>query len=104
MITGPWGLVWANDGKTLFYTRTDETKRTNRIFRHTRGADAFADVLVKSEDDVKYGISVSRTRSNEFIRITSSSSTTSETWYVDASNPAAKFKVIAPRRQGVRQV
>ena len=99
---GPWGLTWASDGKTLFYTRTDETKRTNRIFRHTRGADAFADVLVKREDDVKYGISVSRTRSDEFIRITSNSSTTSETWYVDASNPAAKFKVIAPRRQGVR--
>ena len=99
---GPWGLTWANDGKTLFYTRTDETKRTNRIFRHTRGADAWADVLVKREDDVKYGISVSRTRSDEFIRITASSSTTSETWYVDASNPAAKFKVIAPRRQGVR--
>ncbi len=99
---GPWGLVWANDGRTLVYTRTDETKRTNRIYRHTRGADAFADVLVKREDDVKYGISVSRTRSDELIRITSSSSTTSETWYVDASNPAAKFKVIAPRRQGVR--
>ncbi len=99
---GPWGLVWANDSKTLFYTRTDDTKRSNRIYRHTFGADSVHDVLVKRQDDVKYGIGVSRTRSDEYIVIASSSATTSEAWYVDASDPTAEFKSIAGRRQGVR--
>lgn len=98
----PWGIVWANDGRTLFYARTDETKRLNRIYRHTRGTDTANDVLVAREDDVKYSISVQRTMSDAYMLIGSGSSTTSESWFVDATDPTGPLQVIAPRRQGVR--
>jgi oligopeptidase B len=98
----PWGLTWAADGKTLFYGRTDETKRTNRIYRHELGTDPSADVLVAREDDVKFRIGVSRSRSDEVITISSGSATTSETRFVDARRPTEPFEMIAPRRPGVR--
>src|SRR5688572_5010439 len=32
-----FGIQWANDNRTLFYTRTDSAQRPDRIFRHTLG-------------------------------------------------------------------
>ncbi len=98
----PWGLTWASDGKTLFYSRTDESKRTNRIYRHTLGTDTMNDVLIKREDDPQFDIAVSRTRSDDYIIIGSSSSTTSEVWFTPARHPEQPFQVIAPRRHGVQ--
>ncbi len=34
-----YGLAWANDNRTLFYTRMDAAHRPDRVFRHTLGAD-----------------------------------------------------------------
>ncbi|MHC4108269.1 MAG: oligopeptidase B, partial [Planctomycetota bacterium] len=99
----PFALVWANDGgKTLFYGRTDETKRTNRIYRHALGSDPARDVLVLREDDPKFRMSVLRTRSDDYIGISSYSATTNEIWMIDAARPAQDPRVIAPRRPGVR--
>ena len=98
----PWGLVWGDDGETLFYSRTDETKRPDRIYRHKLGSDESADVLVMREDDPKFRVGVSRPRSNGLVLIRSNSSTTSEIWFVDAKKPTEEFKVIAPRRPGIQ--
>jgi oligopeptidase B len=100
--TAPWGLTWAADGKTIFYARFDESKRTNRIYRHVLGTDPAEDELVLREDDVKFSIGVRRSRSDEWIFISSGSTTTSEAWCIDARNPGAEPRRIAPRRPGVK--
>jgi oligopeptidase B len=104
VVTGaaPGGLTWAADGKTLFYARTDESKRPNRIYRHTLGTDESEDVLVRREDDARFSIGVRRTRSDAYVLLGSSSSTTSEWTVVDAAAPTAPPRLIAPREQGVR--
>ena len=99
---GPFTLAWANDGRTLYYSRTDESKRANRIFRHVLGRPPARDDLVMREDDVKFSISARRSRSDEYILIGSGSSTTSEVWFIDADDPEGNPRIIAPRRQGVR--
>ena len=99
---GPWGLAWAADNKTLFFTRTDETKRSNRVFRHRLGTDAARDELIAREDDVRFRIGVSRTRSGDYILIGSTSATTSEVSFIDAARPGGAPQVIADRRPGVR--
>jgi oligopeptidase B len=98
----PFSLAWAADGRTLFYGRTDETKRTNRIYRHALGTEPAEDVLVRREDDPQFSLGVSRTRSDELLLIGSRSATTSEMWLVPASDPTVPPRVIAPRRHGVR--
>ena len=99
---GPWGLAWAADNTTLFFTRTDDTKRTNRVFRHRLGTDSSRDELVAREDDVRFRIGVSRTRSGDYVLISSNSTTTSEVSFIDAAQPGGAPQVIASRRPGVR--
>jgi oligopeptidase B len=42
--------VWANDNKTIFYTRQDKvTLRSDKVFKHKLATDAADDVLVFNE-------------------------------------------------------
>ena len=46
------GSVWANDNKTLFYTKKDpQTLRSYKIFKHILGTDSSKDVEVYHEED-----------------------------------------------------
>ena len=50
------GSVWANDNKTLFYTKKDPvTLRSSQIYRHVLGTDESEDVLVFEEKDETFG-------------------------------------------------
>src|SRR3546814_20552349 len=39
-------LVWANDGRTLFYVTLDEEHRPSKVFRHRLGDASAGDALV----------------------------------------------------------
>lgn len=94
--------VWANDGKTLFYTKKDPvTLRSDKIYRHTLGTSADADVLVYEEKDDTYNTFVYKTKSKKFLVIGSSSTLTTEYRILDADDPLGEFKVFSPREKGV---
>ena len=93
-------LVWAEDGKTLFYTRQDpETLRPYQVYRHVVGTNPEADVLVYEEKDDTFNCSVSKTRSKKYIIITSEQTLSTECRYLDATNPTGEFQVFEPRRR-----
>ena len=46
-----FGIQWANDNRTLFYTRTDSAQRPDRIFRHTLGMPTSSDAMVHHQPD-----------------------------------------------------
>ena len=81
-----YGVAWANDGATVFYTRPDDAMRPWQIWRHTLGTPAADDVLVFQEDDERFYVGVGRTRSGRFVVISTASKTTSEVWLVDAAD------------------
>ena len=57
-------FVWANDNRTVFYTKRDpQTLRTFQVFRHEIGTDPAADELVYQEDDEEFSIYLGKTRS-----------------------------------------
>ncbi len=95
-----YGVAWANDNATVFYTRPDDAMRPWQIWRHTLGTAATDDVLVLQEDDDRFYVGVGRTRSGRYIVISSASKVTSEVWLVDADDPAAPPIVVEPREQG----
>jgi oligopeptidase B len=96
------GFTWANDNRTFFYTTFDETKRPEKIWRHTLGTPREADVMMFHEPDPQFTFEVTRTRSRKYILVTSvNSSTTSEVWYLDADAPDGPFQNFRPRREGV---
>jgi oligopeptidase B len=58
-------------------------------------------VIVFEETDERFFAGVWLTRSERFVVISTSSKLTSEEWLLDASDPTAEPRVVAPRRQGV---
>ncbi len=94
--------TWANDNKTLFYTRKDEqTLRSNKIYKHKLGQDSSKDVLIYNEEDETFGTYVYKTKSDKYLVIGSYSTLTSEFQILDANTPDAKFKVFQPRTRGL---
>ena len=89
-------IAWASDNRTLFYVREDEAKRAYRVYRHMLGSpDA---QLIYEETDTRFSVSVSRSRSNEYLFLTCHSATTSEVRSLRADAPQADPALILARR------
>jgi len=89
--------AWSVDNRTLFYVREDSAKRAHRLYRHRLGATH--DELVYEERDTRFSISVSLSRSLEWLFLTSHSATTSEVRYFPAAAPGEPPKLLLARRQ-----
>ena len=96
------GSTWAGDNKTLFYTRKDaQTLRSDKIYKHTLGAEASTDVMVFHEKDDTFSTFVYKEKSKKYLVIGSSSTLTSEYQILDAKNPNGEFKVFQKRTRGL---
>ncbi len=94
-------VVWANDNKTIFYTVEDETtKRQYQAYRHDAGTTG-SDKLAYEEKDERFDVFLGKTRSKAYIFLYSGSHTTTEVRYLLASEPAADWKIMQPRKQDV---
>ena len=89
-------VTWAA-GRTLFYTVEDAAKRSYRLYRHTLGEDAHD--LVYEEQDERFSLGVTRSRSGAYVFLTSGSHTTTEVRFAPAERPDAEWRLIAPREQ-----
>jgi oligopeptidase B len=93
-------LVWANDNKTLFYAKQDETTlRQFQIYRHVIGSDPAEDQLVFQEDDETYVAYIFKTKSKKFLMIVSAHTNSQEYRYCDADQPLGEFKLFLPRER-----
>ncbi len=92
-------LVWANDNKTLFYGKQDETTlRQYQIYRHVVGTDPAEDRLVYQEDDETFITYVFKTKSKRFLMIVSAQTNSQEYRYLDAGEPGGEFRIFLPRQ------
>ena len=96
-----YGLAWAADSASLFYTVTDQAYRPFQVWRHELGTDPGADVLVYREDDQRFDLIVRATRSGRFVLIETESRDTTETLVIPADAPGEPPSVLEPRRAGV---
>ncbi len=94
-------LVWANDGRTLFYATLDAEHRPSKVWRHRLGDDQSKDVLVYEEADPGFFVSLAKTESERFIVIAAHDHTTSEVRVVDADHPDSPPRLIAPRERDI---
>ncbi len=94
------GSAWANDNKTIFYTKKDPvTLRSNQIFKHVLGTNVSDDMLVYEEKDETFGTSVYKSKSKEFIIIACYNTLSTEYRVVSANEPNEEFKIIQPRER-----
>ncbi len=96
------GSTWANDNKTLYYTKKDEqTLRSNQIFKHVLGTSLNNDKLIFTEEDETFNTYVYKTKSKKYIVIGSSSTLTSEYQILNADKPEGDFKMFQKRERGL---
>jgi oligopeptidase B len=93
-------MAWANDNRTLFYTRQDPvTLRWDKIYRHILGTDPSTDALVYEERDETFNSFVFKTKSKRYLIIGSRQTLSSEYRFLDANLPEGEFTVMQPRER-----
>lgn len=93
--------VWANDNRTLFYTRLERgTYCPSRIYRHVLGEDPARDILVYEERDDTFRCLLLPTRTRRFVLLNAYSNNAEEILFLDANRPEDAFRVFCPRRTG----
>jgi len=94
-------VEWANDNQTLFYNILDTTHRPYKVFRHRLGTPASEDPLVYHEQDERFYLDISKSKSKDYLFLNLESEITSEVQFLRADNPDGEFRVIQPRQQGM---
>jgi len=96
-VTG--NMAWAEDNRTLFYTRQDPaTLRWFQVWRHSLGADPAVDVLVYEEKDETFSCFVFKTKSKKFLMIGCDQTLSSEYRCLASDNPLGRFRILQPRQ------
>ncbi len=96
------GSTWANDNKTLYYTKKDDqTLRSNQIFKHILGTNPSNDQLVFEEEDETFNTYIYKSKSKKYLIIGSASTLTSEYRILNADTPEGEFKIFQPRERGL---
>jgi oligopeptidase B len=94
-------IVWANDNKTVYYTKKDpETLREYLVYRHQIGTPQSSDELIFEEKDDKFSVGIGKTLTNAYVLIYCYSSTTSEIQLLDANNAKATKQLFLARKSG----
>jgi oligopeptidase B len=95
------GLAWAQDNRTIFYTKADpQTVRPYQVWRHKLGTPASSDQMVYEDKDETYYVGVFTTKSRAYVMIQSSQTMATEYSYVRADQPDQPFKILIPRQRG----
>ncbi|HHN67844.1 MAG TPA: S9 family peptidase [Thermopetrobacter sp.] len=94
-------VVWAEDGKHLFYVRHDDEHRPRFVYRHRLGTDPAQDALIYEEPDAGFFVGIGKTSSKRFITIHAHDHETSEVRLIDAHDPTAAPILVAARERGV---
>ncbi|MBL6663959.1 MAG: S9 family peptidase [Flavobacteriales bacterium] len=95
-------ICWANDNKTIYYTKQDEvTLRSNKIFKHTLGTETSQDELVYEEKDETFSCYIYKTKSRKYLLIGSSQTLSTEYRFLDADNPDGEWQVFQARERNL---
>jgi oligopeptidase B len=92
-------ITWSLDNKTLFYVVEDDAKRPYRLYRHQLGSPSASDRLLYEEKDEMFTLEISRSRSKQYVFLTSRSHTASEVRYLRADRPSSTLQLVAPREK-----
>lgn len=96
-----YGGAWSADSAWFFYTVHDTAYRPFQVWRHRLGTPAGSDVLVLSEPDERFEVSLRGARTGDIV-VWSESSSTSEVWVLDATDATRPPRSVGGRRPGVR--
>lgn len=89
-------LEWAADSSSLLYVWLDNEHRPRRALLHAVGAET-ADEIIHEQDDPGYFLGLDTTQDRRFLLLSVHDHETAEISLIDAADPAAHPRLIAPR-------
>ncbi|WP_236645401.1 S9 family peptidase [Aidingimonas lacisalsi] len=92
-------LIWAEDNRTLLFTRYDTTQRPDSVWRLT--IDDAASHCILEEPDPEFWIGLGKTRSRQWLVVESASKDTTECHLIPAALPATPAFCFRQREPGV---
>ena len=96
-----YGGAWTADSTAFFYTVPDASYRPDRVCLHRLGTPASDDVVVQTEPDRRFELTVRLCRSEQAVLLRSESRDTSECWYLDPLGVDLEPRSVGGRRPGV---
>jgi protease II len=91
------GMVWLNDHQLLYTLQEPKTNRTYQLKLHELNSPQQGDSLLYQEDDSRFQISISKSKSEDYIYLGCASSTASEVHFMNLNKVDQGFHLIAPR-------
>lgn len=100
-LTGTYyGLAWAADGASFFYTTVDAACRPDTVHHHVLGRPQDEDTVVWHEPDRRFELDITATRSGEYVVLMAASRDTSEMRLVPTADPTRPAVVVQRRENG----
>ncbi|MCS6929188.1 MAG: S9 family peptidase [Saprospiraceae bacterium] len=97
-IAGP--TAWSNDSQYLFYeTKDPVTLRPDKIRRHRLGTEGTQDPVVLEEPDETLFLTLSKSKSGQYIFVNHGYTNNLETHYLNADEPLGEFRLIRPKQK-----
>ena len=93
--------AWANDNKTLFYTRKDRSLRAYKILKHKLDDKPSNDKEIYHEKDESFSTTVYKAKSDKFLFIGSFSIVSSEYRILNADEPNSDFRIFQKRERDI---
>jgi oligopeptidase B len=94
-----YSFAWANDNRSFFYDQLDAAKRPFRAMRHVLGTGVQSDPTVLEEPDERFELSISKSRSKQFIFFEVESKLATEIRFIHADRPSDPPLLIQPREK-----
>lgn len=92
--------VWGSDENTIFYVKMDDAQRPYQIFRRVLDGSK-EDELIFQQDDDLFWTSVGKSSDDKYLLIETSSSETSEVYYLDLTDENSTLECVAKKRKKV---
>ncbi len=99
-ITKVVDVVWCNDNSTLFYSVCNVALRPWRVYRNNIFSTNKPEVVYEETDEL-FNVNLQKTKTEDFILISSSSFTTTEYTIINANSPLESAEVFMPRKKDV---
>lgn len=96
-----YGLEWANDNESIYYTKFDEAHRPYQLWKHNIHQDVTNDTLLFEETNQSYFLQIDKTKDNEYLLLSLNSQITTEI-YVKSARDNEPFVCIAKKKEGVQ--
>ncbi|MGC9451487.1 MAG: S9 family peptidase [Oceanipulchritudo sp.] len=93
---------WNAGSSAYYFLKEDDAKRPWRIYRVGIAQTPEEAVLVHEEPDPLFYAGIYKSQDKRFLFATSASKETTEVHYLPSDSEAGKFRILFPRRKGIR--